>query len=101
MTPNMCLARCAEYGYMAAGFEYGYQCFCGDPANIAAAGATTVADSNCNIVCPGLPSAICGGENLLTTYFWTGTPFYTWTFPQSPQEAGEYEFLIGGVTVSS
>lgn len=28
MTPSMCLDRCAEFGYMAAGLEYGDECYC-------------------------------------------------------------------------
>ncbi|KAK1782113.1 hypothetical protein QBC45DRAFT_345145 [Copromyces sp. CBS 386.78] len=98
MTPKMCLDRCAEYGYMAAAIEYGEECFCGDPANIETSGATKRPESECNIVCPGETSSICGGGNRLTTYFWTGTPFYSWDFPQD-YRAGKYELLINGVTV--
>lgn len=28
MTPDMCLDRCAEFGFMAAGIEYGIECYC-------------------------------------------------------------------------
>ncbi|KAM7191558.1 putative fungistatic metabolite [Naviculisporaceae sp. PSN 640] len=98
MTPNMCLNRCREYGYMAAGLEYGEECYCGDPANIAAQGATFRPESECGVVCPGNSSAICGGGSRLTTYFWTGTPFYSWTFPQD-WRAGQYQLLIGGLNI--
>jgi hypothetical protein len=98
MTPQMCLDRCSAYGYMAAGLEYGDECYCGDPANVAAAGAQTVPDTQCDVACPGDNSAVCGGGNLLSTYFWTGPPLYTWSFPQGP-DAGEYQLLIGGPTV--
>ncbi|KAK3940061.1 glyoxal oxidase-like protein [Diplogelasinospora grovesii] len=98
MTANQCLSRCAQYGYMAAGLEYGDECYCGDPANIAAQGATFRPESECNVVCAGNASAICGGGSRLSTYFWTGTPFYSWSFPQD-YRAGAYQFLIGGVTV--
>lgn len=50
------------------------------------------------MVCAGNTSVICGAGNLLSTYFWTGTPLYSWTFPTGAA-AGEYSFLIGGVTV--
>lgn len=63
-----------------------------------AAGSTKQADSSCTKVCAGNSSVICGDGNLLTTYFWTGTPLYTWTFTTGAA-AGEYSFLIGGVTV--
>ena len=98
MTPNMCISRCAEYGYMAAGLEYGSECYCGDPANIAVQGATFRPEAECNIVCAGNVSAICGGGSRLSTYFWTGDPLYSWDFPQD-YRAGQYEVLTNGPTV--
>ena len=98
MTPNMCLDRCAQYGYHAAGLEYGEECYCGDPANMATHGSTFRPEAECSIVCPGNASAICGGLSRLTTYFWTGTPFYSWDFPQD-YRAGQYQFLVNGVNV--
>jgi len=29
-TPEKCITRCQEFGFNAAGLEYGSQCFCGD-----------------------------------------------------------------------
>lgn len=98
MTPKMCLDQCAKFGYAAGGLEYGQECYCGDPANIATVGSTKRPDTECNIVCAGNGSAYCGGGSRLSTYFWTGTPFYSWDFPQD-YRAGEYRFLIGGVTI--
>lgn len=98
MTANQCLNRCAQYGYMAAGLEYGQECYCGDPANIADRGATKRPETECNVLCAGNSSAYCGGGSRLSTYFWTGTPFYTWDFPQD-YRAGQYQFLIDGVTI--
>jgi hypothetical protein len=96
MVPQTCLDRCAEFGYMAAGLEYGKECYCGDPQNMVTANATFVAESECQIICDGDPSIYCGGGSRLTTYFWTGTPFYSWSFPQDPSQAGQYKFLIMG-----
>lgn len=98
MTPQMCLDRCSVFGYHAAGLEYGEECYCGDPANIATAGATFQPESECNIVCAGNASTICGGGSRLTTYFWTGEPLYEWDFP-TDYRAGQYQFLIDGVNV--
>ncbi|KAL2165179.1 hypothetical protein VTH06DRAFT_475 [Thermothelomyces fergusii] len=98
MTPEMCLDRCAEFGYHAAGLEYGQECYCGDPANMATRGATFRPESECNIVCAGNATVICGGLARLSTYFWTGTPFYSWDFP-TDWRAGRYEFLVDGVTI--
>lgn len=100
MTPKMCLDLCGKYGYMAAGLEYGKECYCGDPENINTVGAQTVPDAQCNVPCVGNASALCGGGSLLTTYFWKGDPFYTWNFPAAGSpDAGSYELLIGGVCV--
>ena len=98
MTPQMCLDRCHAFGYHAAGLEYGIECYCGDPANVETSGATFRPESECNVVCPGNASSICGGGSRLTTYFWTGEPLYQWDFP-SDYRAGEYQFLIDGVTI--
>ena len=100
MTPEQCLDQCGAFGYMAAGLEYGDECYCGDPANIATAGSQKVADSQCDVPCAGNSSAFCGGGSLLSTYFWTGTPFYSWTFPEAgTAAAGSYQFLVGGVCI--
>lgn len=98
LTPNMCLERCAEFGYHAAGLEYGAECYCGDPANMVARGSTFRPESECNTVCEGNRSAICGGGSRLSTYFWTGEPLYQWDFA-SDYRAGRYQFLVNGVTV--
>lgn len=100
MTPAVCLARCGAFGYMAAGMEYGKECYCGDPANIQTAGARLLPDAECDVPCSGNASALCGGGSKLTTYFWTGEPLYSWDFPVAGSpEAGSYDFLIGGVCV--
>jgi hypothetical protein len=58
-----------------------------------------VADSECNAVCSGDSSYLCGSGNLLTYYAWKGTePLLTWDFPTGA-DAGEYRLLIGGVVV--
>ena len=98
MTANMCLDQCAEFGYMAAGLEYGEECYCGDPANIATHNATIRPESECTVLCAGNSSAYCGGGNRLSAYFWAGKPFYTWDFPED-YRAGRYDYLIGGVTI--
>lgn len=117
-TPEACITQCQAFGYNAAGLEYGSQCFCGDVENIQVAsqpGVSTnpdatqyytrsatpqiVADSQCNSVCSGNGSYLCGSGNLLTYYAWEGPePLYTFGFPTG-NTAGEYSLLIGGVVV--
>ncbi|KAI1640310.1 hypothetical protein F4809DRAFT_591116 [Biscogniauxia mediterranea] len=96
-TPSQCLGQCAEFGYAAAGMEYGEECYCGDPIDVTIAGAAITPESDCNVVCAGNASAICGGGSRLSMYFWTGeTPLYVFNYPQG-NDAGTYSNLVGGV----
>jgi hypothetical protein len=95
-TVAACLNQCAAYGYPAAGLEYGEQCFCGDVSDVTTNGGTYVTDSECSTPCSGDAIHLCGGGNLLTTYYWTGTPLSVWN---TPANTGYYEFLIGGLVV--
>jgi len=60
---------------------------------------TIVDDSQCTVPCSGNPEYLCGANNLLSYYTWDGpSPLYEFGFPQGTA-AGEYSFLIGGLTV--
>jgi hypothetical protein len=93
-TATNCLSQCALFGFGAGGMEYGEQCFCGDAQNIIDSGATVKPESDCNMVCSGNDSYICGGSGRISYYTWTGTPLNSWTF-ETGANAGEYQFLIG------
>lgn len=113
-----CITQCQQFGFNAAGVEYGSECYCGDVENIYVAswpGTSTnpdsvqtytyantpqiVPDSECNAVCTGNASYLCGSGNLLSYYAWDGPePLYTFGFPTG-EAAGSYDFLIGGVVV--
>ncbi|KAG9240976.1 WSC domain-containing protein [Calycina marina] len=117
-TPASCIAQCAKFGYNAAGLEYGSQCFCGDVENIKTAAVPgissdpaqpqsftrsknplIVADVQCNSPCTGDKTHLCGSGNLLTYYTYNATiSLYKWDFPTGTG-AGQYQLLIGGVTV--
>jgi hypothetical protein len=94
-SPEWCLSKCQEFGYMAAGMEYGIECYCGDLDGIEESGSKQVAASECTTACPGDPEAICGQGSRLTWYKWEGEPLYVWQYPQGAA-AGRYEFLVGG-----
>ncbi|KAF2025478.1 galactose oxidase [Setomelanomma holmii] len=94
-SPEWCLGKCKEFGYMAAGMEYGEECYCGDLDGIETIGAMPVDESECNTACPGNPEAICGQGLRLTWYKWEGEPLYVWRYPTGIA-AGRYEFLVGG-----
>ncbi|KAL7628868.1 hypothetical protein AAE478_000383 [Parahypoxylon ruwenzoriense] len=97
MTPEQCLGKCASFGYAAGGLEYGNECYCGDPIDVDASGSTKRPESECNIVCAGDASAICGGGARLSVYYWTGTtPLYVFHYPEG-NDAGTYSNLVGGV----
>ncbi|KAF7193724.1 WSC domain-containing protein [Pseudocercospora fuligena] len=98
-----CMKLCQEFGYTAAGTEYGEQCFCGDPQNYIDAGVKMLANSSCNMRCANDTAGsnggeICGGQNAISLYTWTDNPPNQWTFATG-NAAGAYEFLIGGVTI--
>ncbi len=69
---------------------------CGDVEDIAAKGGEMATESDCAMACSGDPTLLCGAGNRLTYYEWTGTPLQTW---HTPNNKGEYEFLIGGVVI--
>jgi hypothetical protein len=94
-SPEWCLGKCLEFGYMAAGMEYGEECYCGDLDGVEKSGSTQAPESDCSTPCPGAPEAICGQGNRLTWYKWEGKPAYVWQYPQGT-DAGRYEFLVGG-----
>ncbi|KXJ88041.1 hypothetical protein Micbo1qcDRAFT_124031 [Microdochium bolleyi] len=96
---ELCLGLCAEYGYAAAGLEYGIQCFCGDPWNVVAGGEQQVDESRCSIACSGSPQELCGGQNVHSLYYWNGTqPLYKFNYPTG-NDMGAYSFLVGGLVV--
>ena len=78
--------------------EYGNECYCGDASDLVAAGATNASESDCNMACSGDPTAVCGAGNRISYYTWNGTPLTNWHYPTG-DNAGEYQFLIGGVTI--
>ncbi|KAL3421446.1 WSC domain-containing protein [Phlyctema vagabunda] len=100
-TATTCLNLCAQYGYSAAGTEYGLQCFCGDDSALVASGSTKQAESDCSVVCSGDPNHNCGAGNRLSYYKWVGAPaLNVWNTPAAGTPAyGQYKFLIGGVVV--
>lgn len=93
-----CLSQCQEFGYNAAGLEDSYQCYCGDVANIAVAGASLLRDEMCDSSCSGNGTTICGSNNRLSYYAWKGPALYSWDF-RTGIDAGAYSLLIGGVCI--
>ncbi len=94
-SPQWCLSQCQAFGFMAAGMEYGEECYCGDLDGIEKIGSQPRPESECNMPCPGDPEALCGSGNRLSWYKWEGDPLYEWGYPQGIA-AGRYEFLVGG-----
>jgi hypothetical protein len=71
---------------------------CGDIDDLTTYNATFMPESDCAMACIGNSSYVCGGPNRISYYNWTGTPLYSWAYPDGT-EAGGYEFLVGGVVV--
>lgn len=95
---STCLNKCAQFGYMAGGMEYGAECFCGDLDDVENSGAATLPEAQCNVACAGNPGYLCGGGSKLSWYEWTGLPLYEWSYPKGVA-AGSYENFIGGVCI--
>lgn len=57
-----------------------------------------MSESDCSMACTGDVDYLCGGPNRISYYNWTGTPLYSWNYPNDT-DAGEYRFLVGGVVV--
>ncbi len=68
---------------------------CGDYSDVINAGAAYTEESACTMPCSGNDSYLCGGPDLIQFYLWEGTQLDSWTF-ESGNDAGIYEFLIGG-----
>ncbi|CAG7847892.1 WSC domain-containing protein ARB_07867 {ECO:0000305} Flags: Precursor [Serendipita indica DSM 11827] len=65
MTVEACVDFCDQRNYRYAGLEYSKECFCD---NTFQNGATTAAASDCNMICSGDGTEVCGGGYRLSTY---------------------------------
>ncbi|KAL8943818.1 MAG: hypothetical protein Q9216_000811 [Gyalolechia sp. 2 TL-2023] len=98
-TATECLNRCAQFGFMAGGLEYGTECFCGDVVDIETNNGLVKPENECKTVCPGDPRYYCGGGSRLSWYAWDLTdPLYKWNYPAG-NDAGSYKFFVPGVVV--
>ncbi|TCD64929.1 hypothetical protein EIP91_003426 [Steccherinum ochraceum] len=64
-SPEACTAACDAQGFTLAGVEFGSECHCGTgfTATIAPSPHT-----NCNMVCTGNSSEVCGAPNLIQVF---------------------------------
>ena len=58
LTPAKCIQSCKSKGYLFAGVQHAFQCFCG---NVAPPQSTIVSRDECNTPCRGDSSLKCGG----------------------------------------
>ncbi|OCF56894.1 hypothetical protein L486_05749 [Kwoniella mangroviensis CBS 10435] len=65
MTAEWCVSGCQLKGYAYAGMEYGQECWC---ANTLSTSSTKLADSACNMLCPGNQREYCGAGSKLALY---------------------------------
>ncbi len=66
-TIDSCVASCASAGYLFAGMQQSYYCYCGNYYGLYG----LAGDSACNSACPGSKSSMCGG-NLTSSVYKTG-----------------------------
>jgi hypothetical protein len=65
MSAELCVAGCQAKGYTMAGMEYGQECWCANALNTK---STKVANSQCNMLCPGNKREYCGAGSRLAVY---------------------------------
>ncbi|CAO1628788.1 unnamed protein product [Sympodiomycopsis kandeliae] len=68
MSADKCAANCAGYQYF--GVEYARECYCGNTINNVAAGS----EGECNYICMGDNTQICGGSSRINIYNNTVNP---------------------------
>ncbi|KAH9059872.1 WSC domain-containing protein [Lactarius vividus] len=65
-----CTDECHAQGYVVAGIEEAYQCYCG---HLISYPGMSMPEKDCMLPCSGNQSEICGGLERMTVYFYTGT----------------------------
>ncbi|KAJ3393304.1 hypothetical protein HDU92_007865 [Lobulomyces angularis] len=75
VTVKICIQKCVDLGYNAAGIEYGEECYC-DKTTLSVNQwiSYAVADTGCSMTCPGDSSQFCGAGNKLSAWV-LGTVF--------------------------
>ncbi|XP_069840843.1 kremen protein 2 [Dendropsophus ebraccatus] len=72
LTIQTCIQFCRRKGHKYAGAEAGYACFCGGSSEVDA--LQMVGSSQCDQVCFGRSSELCGGDGRLSVYsVWVGS----------------------------
>ncbi|KAI9436607.1 hypothetical protein H4582DRAFT_401431 [Lactarius indigo] len=62
-----CTDECYALGYVVAGVEWAWQCFCGHLINYP---GMAMPDKDCMLPCSGNQSELCGGPDRMTVYFY-------------------------------
>ena len=73
MTIEGCTSSCLAAGYQLAGVEYGRECYCASTGDNHG-NYVGFEDAGCNRVCTGNNLEICGGEDRISVYSYTGPP---------------------------
>ncbi|KAK2773429.1 copper radical oxidase [Colletotrichum kahawae] len=65
MSVLQCTTACTIAGFVYAGVEYGTECWCD---NAIRGGASSAPEDDCNMLCGGNNSELCGGPNRINLY---------------------------------
>ncbi|OHW96827.1 WSC domain-containing protein [Colletotrichum incanum] len=68
MSNEKCISYCASKGFRLAGTEYGKECWCGNAFQL----AERIPEEQCNEVCDGRSTDVCGGDWAVTVYSASG-----------------------------
>ncbi|CDZ98531.1 beta-1,6-N-acetylglucosaminyltransferase, contains WSC domain [Phaffia rhodozyma] len=103
MTTAQCVSSCSTQGFIYAGLEASFYCYCG---NTIASSSLLLAASSCTSPCGGNSTEICGGPSALSIYSTeavenTDSSNSTWTDEGCWVFNGNDTTTLSGLTTSS
>lgn len=98
MTVEKCAAFCGAAGTNAFGVEYTSQCYCGDSFVPSSSLATA---TDCNMVCGGNSTELCGGPNRLNVYAINATMLTAGGSPSSTTSSSATSSATATATATS
>ncbi|KAF0320781.1 WSC domain-containing protein [Colletotrichum asianum] len=93
MSVLQCTTACTAVGFAFAGVEYGTECWCDDAIR---GGASSAPEDDCNMLCGGNNSELCGGPNRINLYKGAVAPKTPSVLPTGWKSHGCLKDNIGG-----
>ncbi|KAK1853428.1 copper radical oxidase [Colletotrichum chrysophilum] len=93
MSVLQCTTACTAAGFAFAGVEYGTECWCDDAIR---GGTSSAPEDDCNMLCGGNNSELCGGPNRINLYKGAVAPKTPSVLPTGWKSQGCLKDNIGG-----